>query len=119
MRQYHHILQRSKSGKSIAFKIYVNDRFGEQKFNYVSLSGWRATAAEKHLLFDQEEWNEDLARKFVGMVVLKVAKDQYQGVRFLNHVKAESDMGIHFWAHQFLVNKKAPGAWKYLNGDTK
>ncbi len=119
MRQFQHVLQKSKSGKSIAFRIYVSDRFGKQKFNCMSLSGWRAAVAEKHLLFNQEEWNENLARKYVGMMVLRVAKDPHQGIKFLNHVKAESEMGIHFWAHQFLVNKKAPNAWKHLNGDAE
>lgn len=119
MRIYHHVLQRSKSGKSVIFKIYVNDVFGEQKINYASLSGWRARLAEKHLLFDQEDWNDDIARKFVGMMVLRIARDQYQGIQFLNHVKGESEMGIHFWAHQFLKNKKASSAWKILNGDAQ
>ncbi len=119
MRVYHHTLQRSKSGKSIIFRIYVNDAFGEQRINYASLSGWRAQLAEKHLLFDHEDWNDDVARKFVGMMVLKAAHDQYQGTQFLNHVKEESEMAIHFWAHQFLKNRKASSAWKILNGDAQ
>lgn len=119
MRVYHHILQRSKSGKSIIFKIYINDIFGEQRINYASLCGWRASLAEKHLSFDQEDWNDDVARKFVGMMTLKIARDQYQGARFLNHVKAASDMEIHFWAYQFLKNRKALNAWKILNGDIR
>jgi len=117
MRVYHHTLQRSKSGKSIIFKIHVNDSFGEQKIKYASLSGWRAKLAEKHLLFDQENWDDDIARKFVCMTVLKVAQDRYQGTKFLNHVKNESDMEIHFWAYQFLKSEKAKTAWKVLNGD--
>ena len=117
MRIYHHILQKSRSGKSIIFKIYVNDVFGQQQINYASLSGWRAKLAERHLFFDQEDWNGDIARKFVGMMALKAARDQYQGTRFLNHVKEESEMEIHFWAHQFLKNRRASSAWKILNGD--
>lgn len=117
MRVYHHVLKKSKSGKSVIFKIYVNDVFGDQNINYASLFGWRAKLAEKHLLFDQEDWNDDLARKFVGMMILKIARDQYQGLQFLNHVKRESEMEIHFWSHQFLKNKRALNAWKILNGD--
>ncbi len=117
MRVYHHVLQKSKSGKSIIFKIHVNDIFGEQTFRYAALSGWRAKLAEKHLLFDRENWDDDIARKFVGMMVLKTARDSYQGTKFLNHVKSESDMEIHFWAYQFLKNEKAKTAWKVLNGD--
>lgn len=116
MRVYRHVLQKSKSGKSIIFKIYVNDIFGEGKINYASLTGWRADLAERHLFFDQEDWNDNIARKFVGMMVLRMAHDRYQGTRFLNHVKQESDMEIHFWANQFLRNNKAPSAWKLLNG---
>lgn len=119
MRTYRYVLQKSKSSKSVIFKIYVSDIFGEQKINYVSLSGWRAKIAERHLSFDQNEWNDDIARKFVGMMVLKIARDQYQGTQFLNHVKEESEMGIHFWAHQFLKSKKASSAWKILNGDAQ
>ena len=117
MRTYRHVLQKSKSGKSIMFKIYVSDVFGEQKINHTSLSGWRAELAERHLLFDQEDWNDDIARKFVGMMALRAAHDRYQGTRFLNHVKQESDMEIHFWAYQFLRNRRALTAWKTLNGD--
>ncbi|MDE0525349.1 MAG: hypothetical protein OXI27_01940 [Thaumarchaeota archaeon] len=119
MRIYRHVLQKSKSGKSILFRIYVSDVFGEQKFNYASLSGWRAELAEKHLLFDHDDWNDDIARKFVGIMALKIAHDRYQGTQFLNRVKQESDMEIHFWAYQFLRNPKAPGAWKMLNGDAQ
>ena len=117
MRVYRHVLQKSKSGKSITFRIYVRDAFGEQKINYASLSGWRARLAEKHLFFDQEDWSDGIARKFVGMMTLRIAHDQYQGMRFLNRVREESEMEINFWAHHFLKNKRTPNAWKILNGD--
>ena len=117
MRIYRHVLQKSKSGKSIIFKTYISDVFGEQKISHASVSGWRAELAEQHLLFDQDDWNDDIARKFVGMMTLRIARDRYQGVQFLNHVKQESDMEIHFWAYQFLRNSRAFTAWKILNGD--
>ncbi len=117
MRIYHHTLERSKSRKSIIFKVHVDDRFGKQRINQALLSGWRAKLAEKRLFFDKDDWDDDVARKFVGIMVLKIARDEYQGTHFLNNVDAESNMEIHFWAYQFLSNKKASHAWKILNGD--
>ena len=119
MRVFHHILEKSKSGKSTIFKIYVNDIHGKQNINYVSVSGWRAKIAEKYLHFDQEDWDNNTARKFVGMMILKAARNKYQAIQFLNHVKIESNAEIHFWSYQFLVNTKASTAWKVLNGDVQ
>ena len=119
MRHYHHVLEKSKSQKSMIYKTYVDDVFGKQVFNHMVLTGWRARLAEKHLSFDKTDWDEDLARKFVGIMVLKMARDKYQGSQFLDKVCTESNMEIHFWAYQFLSNKKASTAWKILNGDAK
>jgi len=117
MRVYHYTLETSKSGKSVAFKIHTSDRFGQKDVKCASVSGWRTELARKRLSFDQQEWDVNIARKFVSMVILKSARDKYEGIRFLNHVKNESEMEIHFWAYQFLTNGKAAArAWKTLNG---
>ena len=118
MRTYHHVIEKSKSKKSINLQVYVDDVFGKKKVKYASLSGWRAKLAEKYLLVDKEDWDDDIARKFVGMMVLKSAHNEYQGIQFINHVNSESNLEIHFWSYQFLINKRAHNAWKILNGGT-
>jgi len=117
MRVYHHVLEKSKSGKSVVFKVYIDDRFGRQTVKHASVSGWRCSIAEKYLSFDREDWDDDVARKYVGMMLLKAARDRYEGTRFLNHVRDESRMEIHFWAYQFLTNRSTASAWKTLYGD--
>ncbi len=117
MRTYHHTIEKSKSKKSINLQVYVDDVFGKKKIKYASVSGWRAKIAEKHLILNKDDWDDDVARKFVGMMVLKSAQNEYQGIQFLNHIKSESSLEIHFWSYQFLTNKKAPNAWKILNSD--
>ncbi len=114
MRVYNHILEPSKSGKSVIFKINVDDVYGKQTINYSSVTGWRGRLALLHLIFNSEEWNDDVTRKFVGLRVLRCAKDKYEGLQFIDEVKALSNMELHFWAYKFLGNQKAEKAWRAL-----
>ena len=71
MRQLNHVLTKSKSGKSMILKVEINDRYGKQKVTFSSVKGWRMLLAQKHLLVESDEWNDDVARKFVGMEILR------------------------------------------------
>lgn len=112
MRNYDHLLCQSRSGKSILFRVNIDDNFGKQTLNLVVVSGWRNKIALNHLFFQTKEWNDDVRRKYVGIHVLKFAKNQYEAIEFINIVKSLSLMEIHFWANKFMTNKKSCKAWR-------
>ena len=114
MRDYKHSLCQSKSGKSVMFRMDIEDRFGKQTINFVSVSGWRNKLALTHLFFETEEWNEDVRRKYVGLQVLRCAKNKYEALEFINVVKSLSLMEIHFWANKFMTNERSRSAWRAL-----
>ena len=114
MRRFNHTLTKSKSGKSATLRIQVDDQFGNQTMNFSSIQGWRGILALKHLSFESKEWNDDVARKFVGIEVLRCAKNEYEGIKFLESVKNLAGMEVHFWASKFLMKEKAGRAWRAL-----
>ena len=114
MRIYNHVLAPSKSGKSVIFKINVDDRFGKQTINHSSVTGWRCKIALKDLVFNSEDWDDDVTRKFIGLKVLKSAKNRYEALQFIEEVKSHSNMEIHFWAYKFLTDQKTIKAWRSL-----
>jgi len=114
MREYKHVLCQSKSGKSVMFRVDIDDRFGKQIVNFALVSGWRSKLALKHLFFETEDWNDDVARKYVGIQVLRCAKNKYDALKFINLVKSLSAMEIHFWANKFMINEKSARAWRAM-----
>jgi hypothetical protein len=114
LRVYNHELTTSKSGKSVVFKINVDDRFGKQTINHSSVTGWRCKIALKNLVFNSEDWDDDVTRKFIGLQVLRSAKNKYEALKFIEEVRTHSSMEIHFWAYKFLTNNKAIKAWRSL-----
>lgn len=114
MRDYNHSLCQSRSGKSVLFRISVDDKFGKQTLNLVMVSGWRKKLALTHLFFQAEDWNDDVRRKYVGIQVLKCAKNRYEAIKFIDIVKSLSLMEIHFWANKFMTNEKSNRAWRTL-----
>lgn len=114
MRDYKHLLCQSKSGKSVMFRVDIDDRFGKQVINFASVSGWRSKLALNHLFFETEDWNDDVARKYVGIQVLRCAKNKYEALEFINLVKSLSPMEIHFWANKFMINEKSRKAWRAM-----
>ena len=115
MRQINHMLSKSNSGKSIALRMEINDRYGKQKIVLATLKGWRMHLAEKSLLIESKEWTHDVARNFVAMKVLQCAKDEFEGSRFLNIVREHSSFEIHFWASKLMAHGKAIQAWKIMH----
>ncbi len=114
MRVYNHVLAPSKSGKSVIFQINVDDRFGKQTINHSSVTGWRCKIALKNLVFNSEDWDDDVTRKFIGLKVLKAAKTKYEALQFIDEVRSHSSMDVHFWTYKFLTNDKAIKSWKSL-----
>lgn len=114
MRELNHNLVKSTSGKSVTLKVCIDDRYGKQDVVFSTLYGWRMRLAEKHLFVSSKEWDDDVARKYVGMKVLSGSKDEYEGIKFLNIVKEHSVSEVYFWSSKFLVNPKAGSAWRTL-----
>lgn len=114
MREISHILTLSKSGKSAILQVKIDDQYGKKVVNLSSVRGWRKDIAMKYLN-DKEDLLEDAARTYIGLEVLKVAKDRYEGIRLVNIVKELSSYEVHFWASKLLLsNPKARRAFKVL-----
>ena len=116
MRMYDYALVVHKSGEKASFRTTINDRYGTQTIDLSSVRGWRCTIASKHLMFETDKWSDDVTRKFVGMHVLKCAKNQKEAVQFLDTVKSLGTAEIHFWAYKFISNKKTSKAWRSFYG---
>lgn len=114
MRNFNHLLCESKSGKSAVLKIEIDDRFGKKAFNLSFVRGWRKDFALKYLSFESKEWNENVARMFVGLQVLKSARNMHEAMQFINTVETLSGMEVHFWASKFMTNGRAAKAWRSL-----
>lgn len=112
MRTFNHCLTSSRSGKSVIFRITVNDQDGESTIPLSMVMGWRAELARKYLTFDSDEWNDTAARTFVGLNVLSAAKDKFEAIHYVDIVKSIGNTEAYFWASKFLSNDKARGAWK-------
>ena len=112
MRSFNHCLTASKSGKSALFRITVNDRFGKQIITLSSVTGWRAKIAMKYLTLDAEEWDDHTVRKFVGLSVLKAARNRFEALKYIDQVKSLGNMEVHFWANKFLTNENSQKAWR-------
>ena len=84
--------------------------------NLSSVTGWKKDLVLKHLSFDSEDWSVDTARVYVALETLKVARDRYEGFRFINIIKSLSSFEVHFWASKFLSNDKARRAWRVMYG---
>ncbi len=112
MREFSHCLFVSKSGKSVKFKIDVNDRFGKQTMDFLSVVGWRAALAMKYLSFEEKEWNDKTVQKFVSLHVIKTARNKFEAMQFIEQVKILGSMEVHFWANKFLMNKNSAKAWR-------
>ena len=82
--------------------------------NHSSVTGWRCKIALKHLVFNSEDRDDDVTRKFIGLQVLKSAKDKYEALQLIEEVRSLSSMEVHFWAYKFLTNEKAIKAWRAL-----
>lgn len=119
MRQLNHSLIKSASGKSVSLKVSVDDRHGKHDVAFSTLYGWRMRFALKHLSVRSEEWDDDVARKFVCMKILSCSRDEYEAMKFLNLVKEHGVAEVHFWASKFLTNPKASIAWRTLYNQQK
>lgn len=114
MRTLNHRLAPSRSGKSVLFRVTVNDRYGERMVTLSSVSGWRAALARRYLQFDSNEWDENAVRTFVGLNALSAARDKREALHYIETVKSIGSMEAHFWANKFLNNDRARAAWRAL-----
>lgn len=114
MRELSYSLALSKSRKSAMLRIEVDDQYGRRTLTLSIVKGWRKDMAVKYLMFEGNDWSIDSARTYIGLEVLKVAKDWYEGIKLVNIVKGLSVFEVHFWASKLLVNKKARRAFKVM-----
>lgn len=112
MRLFNHCLATSKSGKSVLFRVTVNDRHGERMITLSYVSGWRAQLARRYLSFDSDKWDDQAVRTFVGLNALSAAKDRIEAIHYIDTVKSIGSTEAHFWASKFLSNERARSAWR-------
>ena len=114
MRTFNHCLAASRSGKSVLFRVTVNDQYGERAITLSSVMGWRADLARRYLSFESDRWGDQAVRTFVGLNVLSAAKDRLEAIHYIDTVRSIGSAEAHFWASKFLNNDKARGAWRAL-----
>ena len=114
MRAFNHCLAASRSGKSMLFRVTVNDRDGERMITLSSVLGWRAKLARRYLAFDSDEWNDTAVRTYVGLNALGAARDKIEAIHYIDTVRSMGSMEAHFWASKFLTNDRARSAWRAL-----
>ena len=112
MRTYTHELVVNRSSRRAALLTTINDRFGSRTITESTVTGWRCDIAAQHLAFKTSDWNDDAARKFVGLRVLKCSKNPNEAVAFLDVLRSLSPMEVHFWTYKFLSHDRAPRAWR-------
>jgi hypothetical protein len=103
MREFSHTLTLSKSKRSAILRVAINDQYGNKIINLSSVRGWRRDLAMKYLQFDSKDWSLDSARAYIGLEVLKVARDKYEGIRLINIVKSLNSFEVHFWASCYQI----------------
>ncbi|MEN3052011.1 MAG: hypothetical protein ABC596_09405 [Candidatus Methanosuratincola petrocarbonis] len=75
--------------------------------------GWKAELACKFFDFDADGWNDDVARAFVGLNALRLAKDEWEARRYVKIVREMGKLDLHFWVDKFLREReKADKAWR-------
>jgi len=117
LRSVKYRIEKSKSGKTASLLAIIEDRFGRNRINLSRVRGWRKELALKYLTLNQEEWNDNVAKAFVCIEVLKCARNQDEAVKFLQAVNSLDQLELHFWATKLLNgNKKAIKAWRILYG---
>lgn len=79
------------------------------------LRGWRANMALNCLKYESDEWNNNVARRFVVMEVLKSSKNYNEAFQFIAYIEQMGSMEIHFWTGKFLLDRnKTRKAWRAL-----
>lgn len=114
MRELTHTLTLSKSKKSAILKVEINDQYGRKIINLSSVRSWRKDLAIKRLRFESNDWSLDAARAYIGLEVLKTARDPYEANKLLDVVKHLSSVEVHFWASKMLSNSKTKKAFKIM-----
>jgi hypothetical protein len=111
----------SEEGMSLHLKAVIEDRFGKSRFRLGSLRGWRREVAVKHipqLSINPHRWDEKTMRAFVGIHVLKAARNPGEALTFLDIVKRMHRMDVYFWTCTILEKgRKAYKAWRILYGE--
>jgi len=104
------------NGASASFLANIEDRFGKTKVILSMVRGWRREIALKHLAFNSDRWDISTIKAYVGIQVLKAAKNREEALYFLKIVEALSRFELHFWASKFLSNEKTRKAWRSFYG---
>jgi len=107
------------SGHSVSFQVTVNDHYGFRRFTLGMVRGWRRELALKHLkIVEQEKWDAETVRAFVGIYALKAAREREEALRYIDLVKHMEKLDIYFWSCVFLMNpKRGLRAWRALYGE--
>jgi hypothetical protein len=117
LREVKHLIY--DSGQSVSFQVTVNDHYGFRRFTLGMVRGWRRELALRHLkIVEQEKWDAETVRAFVGIYALKAARDKEEALRYIDIVKHMEKLEIYFWSCVFLMNlKRGLRAWRVLYGE--
>ncbi len=110
-----HLLVRSKSGRTVYLCIEFEERGKVKRVQLARVHGWKAKLAYNFFNFTANGWNDDVARAFVGLNALRIAKDEWVARKYINIVKEMSKLDLHFWVGKFLRDRdRADKAWRVM-----
>lgn len=102
-----------KKDKTTYLCVEIEERGKTRKILLARVHGWRAELAYKFFNFTANGWNDDVARAFLGLNVLRIAEDEWTARKYINAVREMKKLDLHFWVDKFLKERdRADRAWK-------
>lgn len=102
---------KKKNTAYLCVEVKENKRI--KKIQLARVHGWKAKLAYEFFNFEANEWNDEVARAFIGLNALRVAKDEWEARKFIKVVKEMRKLDLHFWVDKFFrEKKKADRAWR-------
>uniref|UniRef100_A0A7C3RCU1 Uncharacterized protein n=1 Tax=Archaeoglobus fulgidus TaxID=2234 RepID=A0A7C3RCU1_ARCFL len=102
-----------KKDKTTYLCVEIEERGKTRKILLARVHGWRAELAYKFFNFTANGWNDDVARAFLGLNVLRIAEDEWTARKYINAVREMKKLDLHFWVDKFLKERdRADRAWR-------
>jgi len=99
--------------KTVYLCIEIEGNGKTKRIQLARVHGWKAKLAYKFFNFEANGWNDDVARAFIGLNALRIAKDEWEARKYIRVVKEMRKLDLHFWVDKFFREReKADRAWR-------
>ncbi|MEM0461821.1 MAG: hypothetical protein QXH32_02100 [Candidatus Caldarchaeum sp.] len=115
MRRLKYVLSEGRGGTAV-LRVEVEEKGRKRAIPLTFAMGWRAELALRQLPRESGD-GIDAARMYLGLQVLKCARDRQEGWRFLQIVRDMERFEVHFWSYCFLnYGRRARRGWRAFFG---